>query len=729
MAKDGIEGGEHWRAALLREQFEHRGLHVIGLQETRATNQLLIQTVNYMRVIGGNNQGNGHHGCELWLSMQTPLGWKDGIPILFTKETTTVLCAESRLLAIRAQPAGTSFVLIVCHMPHEATDDAMKDHWWNRLNDVISRYSRLGFCFVMGDFNARFDTSNPPFVGGRLNGEGPDNGDRMRTLVEDRSMWLPSTFDDWHTGEDWTWTHARGTHARLDYVVIQLRNDVQVQNSYVDYDIQIPILHRDHELVRLDVICSVATCLEKKRSRRAYDWEKMATQQGQEILRQSLRQAPQVGWDTDVHQHWQQLEDYIHLQLQTHFPKPKCPRRHTIFSDQTWTQLDRRKTFKAKLCEWDGLWTESLLRWAICAWRIRATLVEGLCYVKFQLYTVILLQRFLLQGFRDAAFGLKQRVKHDKAEFIDQVASQAQSSKGLDIYQELKKLRIGSKIRKRGPSTLPGFGGAEDYNQSDQIWAEHCSKMEAAVQTTTSRLLQRCRQDGSRRLEDFSDFTYEHMPTLVELESSFRRIKSHKAGGLDDLKSDLCHLAPKELSEMFYPLLVKSFANLQEPLQAKGGILISAFKGGGGQWSRPEDHRSLLLSSHLGKAMRRTVRQKLLPFYTSTAPDLHCSVRAGRCVAHASHGLRLFAQACKQRHLSSGILFLDIRAAYYRVIIDNLQQCLRIRNGQKRNWQDFSFSSIWMWQSISNYVMDWLVVVNVFRAVSLYNLNTWLQKC
>ena len=70
----------------------------------------------------------------------------------------------------------------------------------------------------------------------------------------------------------------------------------------------------------------------------------------------------------------------------------------------------------------------------------------------------------------------------------------------------------------------------------------------------------------------------------------------------------------------------------------------------------------------MGKAMRRTVRQKLLPYYVSTAPDMHCSVRAGGCVAHASHGLRLFAQACRQQHRSSGILFLDIRAAYYRVI-------------------------------------------------------------
>lgn len=107
------------------------------------------------------------------------------------------------------------------------------------------------------------------------------------------------------------------------------------------------------------------------------------------------------------------------------------------------------------------------------------------------------------------------------------------------IFYKLKKLRIGSKFRKRGPTTLPGFGGVDDCKTSDQIWADHCSKMEAAVSTSTSRLLQRCRIDGARRLEEFSVFDHQHVPTLLELEASFRRIKPHKAGGIDDLKSDL----------------------------------------------------------------------------------------------------------------------------------------------------------------------------------------------
>ena len=536
---DEVPGGEHWRAALLREQLEARGVQVAGLQETRARDKLLIATSNFIRIIGGNPEGNGHHGCELWLSSTTPLGKLDDKVVMFGRDTVTVLCAEARLLVVRAQPAGLSFVFVVCHMPHEGTDQDIKDLWRTKLKDALDRYSRLGFCFILGDFNARIDIMNPPFVGARLNGEGSDNGDRMRTLVEDSSMWLPSTFDEWHSGNDWTWTHARGTHARLDYIVAPFRDDVSVCYSYVDYDMQLPILHRDHELVRLDVRCTVTKCIEKRQKRRAYDWDKMATPQGREQLRKSLSSAPQIGWDIDVHQHWQHLEDFIHLQLETHFPKPKRPKRHSIFSPSTWQSLDRRRNFKKSLLIWDEAWISFLQKWAISAWRTGESLREGVRYVRLQLYTLILAYKMLLNGFRDAAWELKCGVKQNKAAFVDQVASQAQMTHGMDIFYELKKLRIGSKFRKRGPTTLPGFGGVDDCKTSDQIWADHCSKMEAAVSTSTSRLLQRCRIDGARRLEEFSVFDHQHVPTLLELEASFRRIKPHKAGGIDDLKSDL----------------------------------------------------------------------------------------------------------------------------------------------------------------------------------------------
>lgn len=194
---------------------------------------------------------------------------------------------------------------------------------------------------------------------------------------------------------------------------------------------QLPILHRDRELVRLDVRCTVTKCIEKRQKRRAYDWDKMATPQGREQLRKSLSSAPQIGWDIDVHQHWQHLEDFIHLQLETHFPKPKRPKRHSIFSPSTWQSLDRRRNFKKSLLIWDEAWISFLQKWAISAWRTGESLREGVRYVRLQLYTLILAYKMLLNGFRDAAWELKCGVKQNKAAFVDQVASQAQMTHGI----------------------------------------------------------------------------------------------------------------------------------------------------------------------------------------------------------------------------------------------------------------------------------------------------------
>ena len=83
----------------------------------------------------------------------------------------------------------------------------------------------------------------------------------------------------------------------------------------------------------------------------------------------------------------------------------------------------------------------------------------------------------------------------------------------------------------------------------------------------------------------------------------------------------------------------------------KGGLVVSAYKSG--SQTSVENYRSLLLSSHLGKALRRTIRQRLVPFYVEKAQDFHCSVKQGGSVSHASQGLRLILSAARSRHMSS----------------------------------------------------------------------------
>ncbi len=96
------QAGEDWKAALLREQFEARELHLIGLQETRAGQSGILCTSNYIRCVGAGDQG--HHGCELWISRTLAIGSRTEGKIYFDLNTVTVLVDEPRMLAVHLRP-------------------------------------------------------------------------------------------------------------------------------------------------------------------------------------------------------------------------------------------------------------------------------------------------------------------------------------------------------------------------------------------------------------------------------------------------------------------------------------------------------------------------------------------------------------------------------------------------------------------------------------------------
>jgi hypothetical protein len=61
-----------------------------------------------------------------------------------------------------------------------------------------------------------------------------------------------------------------------------------------------------------------------------------------------------------------------------------------------------------------------------------------------------------------------------------------------------------------------------------------------------------------------------------------------------------------------YPQLVKMIAHGQEHIGYKGGQLQPAYKGRGPMDSC-QSYRSLLISSHLGKVLHRTIHAKAVP--------------------------------------------------------------------------------------------------------------------
>lgn len=661
------QSGEDYKGALLRDQFQDRKLHAIGLQECRSSSSGIIETFNYIRCIGAGD--NGHHGCELWLSKTWALGMAQNKPILFDGRTVSVLVDSPRMMVVLAKPMGIPFFFIVAHAPHDGPSDEDKNDWWQELQSQVQRCAPNGFLICLGDFNARLGYQIEGSVGELLCDQTTDNGERLITLLEDESLWIPSTFAEVHTGPSWTWTHPRGTKARLDYIILNRSTALWAKESWTDTTIQTSLTVHDHELVALSV-GAIWSSTTRKPSRRTYDWDSMSTEWGRQTLNHIIESLPEPDWSVDVHTHWQCIEDAIHEGLSEHFPSTKPKSRLDLFSQETREMLKVRKSAKCILEAYDDYINEEQIWRALRAWKDGMRYRDTESLTRWSSLAMEIARLLGLQRFRQAAKQIKILVKKDKADFINRVTANADTMRGSDLFRALKPLRIGGLARRRGLTPLPGFSdnvlGVVDENKTDDLWLKHCARTEAGVFTNSRRLLQRARRNSYHRAQEIGAWDLHELPTLGHLEDALRRVRKMKTGGNDDLRSDLCCLTAAPLAQKLYPLLLKIFTQASEPYQMKGGTLIFAPKSG--DRSQPENFRGLLLSSHIGKAIRRTFRQQLVPHYQSWASDTHFSIKLGGNVSQASHALRLFVAGSVRRGNSVGVLFLDIRSAYYRVV-------------------------------------------------------------
>ena len=333
--------------------------------------------------------------------------------------------------------------------------------------------------------------------------------------------------------------------------------------------------------------------------------------------------------------------------------------------------LQRKQALREHFSLLDAFQDELWLEAALTTWKFGVALRCGLR--KELLYFIVheLARMTLIQVFRSNSKTLRNRVATDKAHYIEGIIKEADQASNSEIFASLNRLRVGAKFRKMQNQPLPQLIKADgqmaaNETEKDKVWFDQCAKLEAGIATTTGRLLQRLRKGSFARASQHTHRRLQEAPTLLSLERSFRRIQKGKAAGQDELKSDLYNLAPTPLAQLYFPLLAKMVFQFSEPIQSKGGIMISAFKGG--QQNQIESYRGLLLSSHAGKALRRSIRQQLQEYYTASAQPFHFSVKMGGNVAHAAHALRAYHSMARRQGHSTGTLFLDIRSAYYRVI-------------------------------------------------------------
>ena len=202
LGTSGRRGGN--KSGRLDVQFDRRGIHVAGLQESR-TREGVSFTEHYKILSSGSQTDNGVNlfGCELWLH-RTKAWDCEGQAV--TPEHSHCRSHKSpRLLIVRADNASRAGVR----------------QWWTELGLHLMKVPEQAKMCVCIDANATLGQSECEGISShaaqKANGATPFLEQCMQSFDLSSS---PATFADIHKGSTGTWRHPRGTWTRIDYALV-----------------------------------------------------------------------------------------------------------------------------------------------------------------------------------------------------------------------------------------------------------------------------------------------------------------------------------------------------------------------------------------------------------------------------------------------------------------------------------------------------------------------------
>lgn len=198
-------------------------------------------------------------------------------------------------------------------------------------------------------------------------------------------------------------------------------------------------------------------------------------------------------------------------------------------------------------------------------------------------------------------------------------------------------------------------------------WANFFGAMEGGTRMDERQLRNLWKQNLQACIPAGLCLQPEDIPTLADLERAFRRVRPGKAIGADDIPPELCHCQPVTMARLTYTQMLKLLAHGQEALLHKGGLLVSAWKRKGAQ-QECSSYRSLLISSHVGKTLHRVIREQQSSLYECFLQRSQIGGRKQVPVGLGVHHVRATLRRAKQQRESSGLIFLDLQEAFYRVI-------------------------------------------------------------
>lgn len=563
----------------LRKQAQAHGITCLMLQETRARQTGVIISDTHIRLVAACDQGKG--GTEIWLAKRSSTGKKLGI----NKEDILVMISEPELLCARVRWQFGHYLLVSAHSPHSGSGVDVITDWWTRLSELLTRLHRAEHeWLVIGiDANTNFETDSHPHIGtyGLVQRENAV-ARNFKALLHKHDLYLPSTFEEQHTGGYDTWRVASDKPgARCDYICLP----VSWVNSKI-HSLNLPDLDAgtstfDHTAV--GAWCQT-TFHKQHRPRQAIDTGKIQCQleqNGHELI----PQLQAINWNCDVHQHSAQIADITTEWLTAHCGRGDREPRADYITSETWEIRQVRLTLARSLKSLAKFAVHHQLRMALLAWNTSRPLQQIQKDGFHVSWTVVTLRRQLLQAIRWSRSILKQRLRQDRTHYLEGVATQALADHPSALYRHLRSIGVRGKSKRQPMQPLPCLRNLQGelvttFEQWAETWRQQFEKQEDGCSKSRAALLASCLVNQAWDRNHDALASWDQIPTLIDFERSLRQTNTNKAFFDDGTPGELLHYGAHLLAPVLYPLLLKQWLFHREAITFKGGLLVAAFKKG-----------------------------------------------------------------------------------------------------------------------------------------------------
>ena len=637
------------RQEALMEQMFLEELHFIGTQETRSKCDGYLSTERY-HVLAASATKRGSGGVQLWVSKTFAFPHRQ---MHISVGDLKILHATSKRLVVRINSAWIRLIVCVCHAPASSTLEEAEIYWQATSQSIPKKYQTWPTVYLC-DANARLGEVQSGSVGGHGAEDESPAGTAFHHWLQQHDLLAPQTFAAFHRGLNTTWTHAKGAEARLDYVVIDKELAQQGLCTFVSDRIDLTTVKDDHQCVCATVPWGIWDQADAKRGSPM----QQADHQAEDVPLQSA--APQLTWQCNVHEHAAQLQRWLYSRQ----PPKQAPRkRKPHMTDATWRLVCHKKYHWKRIRQLRFAYRIGMQGAIFKAWKKCRSCYSESVHVAPWLALIDHQTAQHTKALKDLTQEVRVRVRADDKAYYEQIAAHTAAvaaDEGVPgLWQAIK--AILPKQRSKMKHSLRACG--PDPHEITQ----HFQALEAGTEASYDHLLTRCQemqQDAGYEIP--LEVSLRDIPSRIDMEQVIMKQKARKAPGLDGVTSETLRQATCDDSLPFFQLILKAWTLGAEPIQFKGGLIHCIAKKSGSL----EAHkmRGIMLLDSLAKAFHALVRQSLLKWMIPRRLPCQMGGFSAQQTLYATQLLRSITRLHQRQGLSSGVLFVDVRAAFHSLL-------------------------------------------------------------